>query len=184
MGYEPFSLDNGDNAENTSGDFGTASVAPFLKPDDGGGSDGGTSGGNSGDVDSNGDRFDESIHVDRDKRNADGSFRKRRGRKPNSAPSGNRARSSNKASIEALTRALAIVHLGIASATKTPEIALEDEEAQTLASAVNNVLIEFDIRPDPKSEAIFGLVVAAGSIYGPRVYLVRERKKQERKDNA
>lgn len=77
---------------------------------------------------------------------------------------------------------LAIVHMGLASATKTPELKLEDEEAEALAKSTAVVLEEFDIRPDPKIEAIIGLVTTAGMIYGPRVYLIAERKKQEKRD--
>jgi len=56
---------------------------------------------------------------------------------------------------------------------------LEDGEAENLAKATATVLTEFDIRPDPKVEAVIGLVTAAGLIYGPRIYLITERKKEE-----
>ena len=176
--YKPFSLTGG-NADgenrdaNDHGNDGAAS-ATFL-----GGSDG-DSGGN-GERDANGDRFDPAIHVSPDKRNADGSYRKKRGRKANNfTASRSRSKASNQASIEGLTRMLAIVHIGLASATKTPELKLEDEEAEALAKSTAVVLEEFDIRPDPKIEAIIGLVTTAGMIYGPRVYLITERKKRER----
>jgi len=55
-------------------------------------------------------------------------------------------------------------------------------EADALANAAANVLIEFDIQPNPKVQAIVGLVMTAGSIYGPRVYLIRERKKGEKEN--
>jgi hypothetical protein len=58
-------------------------------------------------------------------------------------------------------------------------LALDNSEAENLAKATATVLTEFDIRPDPKVEAVIGLVTAAGLIYGPRVYLITERKKQE-----
>lgn len=179
--YKPFSLsggdaNNGDTDAQINGDDG-ASSATFL-----GGSDGGSSG--SGERDANGERFDASIHISPDKRNADGSFRKKRGRKSGNATASTRSRSkaSNQASVEGLTRMLAIIHMGIASATKTPELKLEDEEAEALAKSTAVVLEEFDIRPDPKIEAIIGLVTTAGMIYGPRVYLIAERKKQEKRD--
>jgi hypothetical protein len=77
---------------------------------------------------------------------------------------------------------LAIVHIGLAAATKTPELALEEQESEILAKSIANVLDEFDIRPDPKVEAIVGLVTTAGMIYGPRVYLISERKKREKQE--
>lgn len=73
-----------------------------------------------------------------------------------------------------------LVHVGIASATKTPELALAEDEATTLARASARVLEEFDIRPDPKIEAVIGLVIASASVYGPKVYFIRERLKVER----
>ena len=75
---------------------------------------------------------------------------------------------------------LAIIHIGIAGATKTPEMKLQDDEAEALAKSTAVVLEEFDIRPDPKIEAIVGLVTTASMIYGPRIYLITERKKRER----
>jgi hypothetical protein len=75
---------------------------------------------------------------------------------------------------------LGFVHLGIASALKTPEIKLEDDESKALAQATARVLEEFDWTPDPKVQAVVGLIMTAGSVYGPKVYFIRERKKAER----
>lgn len=132
-----------------------------------------------------GDGFDPAIHVSRDKRNADGSYTRKRGRRAGSTASGNhRGESSRKAnhtaSVESLTRVLAVLHLGIAAATKAPEMALEDQEAEALATATSNVLKEFDIQPNPKVEALVALAMTAGSIYGPRIYLIGERRKREK----
>lgn len=172
--YKPFNIDSGDaGGEDTdANDIGTS--AGFLIGDNGG---------SSGDSerDANGDRFDANVHISPDKRNADGSYRKKRGRKSgNTTTTRSRSKANNQASIEGLTRMLAIIHLGLSSATKTPELKLEDEEAEALAKSTAMVLEEFDIRPDPKIEAIVGLVTTAGMIYGPRVYLITERKKRER----
>lgn len=180
---EIFGKPLGDVGEGEPGNAGGfASNAGFLTfgrgpddPDNGSGS-----GSDSGD---NGE-FDPSIHISRDKRNADGSYRRKRARRGTSANSGNKARKNSKTGVEALTNALAIVHFGIAAATKTPELVLADEEAKVLAEASANVLSEFDIRPDPKVEAIFGLIVAAGSIYGPKAYLIRKRWKEENDKGA
>jgi len=42
-------------------------------------------------------------------------------------------------------------------------------------------LAEFNITPDPKVAAIVGLVVAAGTVYGPMAVSIRMRKDAERK---
>lgn len=177
MDYKPFADTGGGIGGESRGVDDAATNANFLLGDSGA-----NNGGNSGDDsrDANGDKFDASIHIDPDKRNADGSFRRKRTRKSNSTSGGNRSKASNQASIDGLTRMLAIIHIGLASATKTPELKLEDDEAEALAKSTAVVLQEFDIRPDPKIEAIVGLVTTAGMIYGPRIYLISERKKKER----
>jgi hypothetical protein len=180
MAYVPFGgTTDGNSSEAGSSDNpgNNGAVAHFL-----GGSDNGSSG--SGERDARGDEFDPAIHIDRDKRNADGSFRKKRGRKSATAAPRSRTKADNQASVEGLTRILAIFHVGIAAATKTPEMVLQDAEASNLAAATANVLEEFDIRPDPKIEAVIGLVTAASMIYGPRIYLITERKKREAVERA
>lgn len=170
-------LFGGTNSGTGSGEPSIEGDAPsFLIP----GNDGST-GNDSGGTTSDG--FDPAVHIGRDKLNSDGSFRKKRGRKAGSggsnSSSGTRTKAQNTASVEGLTRILAILHVGLAAATKTPEMVLEDSEAENLAKATATVLTEFDIRPDPKVEAVIGLVTAAGLIYGPRIYLITERKKLE-----
>lgn len=167
------SLNLGGNAEptNSVGEF-----ADFLSLD--GNSGNGSAGGSGGDDGG----FDPSIHVSPDKRNADGSYTKKRGRRSsggNSSNSGSKRKTDHSASIDSLTRVLSILHIGIAGATKSPEMILEDTEAESLAKATANVLEQFDIKPDPKIEAIVGLVMVSATIYGPRVYNIRERRKEE-----
>lgn len=178
--YQPFgSGASGDE----SGDSGIESAnASFLNL--GGGSNSGDdSGGN--DRDSNGDLWDGDIHTEKRTKNADGTWRKKRGRKASSASSGNRygrgsTQKSNKANIESLASILAIVHAGLASATKTPEIVLDGDDADALAKAATNVLVEFDVTPNPKVQAVVGLVMTCGAVYGPKAYLIKERLKEEK----
>jgi hypothetical protein len=149
-----------------------------------GGSDG--SGSGSASRDAAGTEFDGSIHAGLDKFNADGTFRKRRGRKSGSAGSSGkrqtRASADYSASVDSLARMLGYLHVGIAAASRTPELVITEDESKALAGATARVLEEFDIRPDPKVEAIVGLVTTAGAIYGPKVYFIRERKKAEREE--
>lgn len=74
-----------------------------------------------------------------------------------------------------------MLHVGIATIGKAPEMELSKDESDLLANATVNVLQEFDIRPDPKTEAVFGLIVACGTVYGPRAFLYRKRKAEESK---
>lgn len=164
--------DAGSSDTTTSFDLGTP--APFL-----GGNDGDSGGPNGG---IGGAEFDPDIHIGRDKLNADGSYRRKRGRKSGATAARSRSKADNQASIDGLTRVLSILHVGLASVSKTPELVLQDDEATMLAASTARVLEEFDIRPDPKIEAIIGLVTACGIVYGPRVYMITERKKRERED--
>jgi hypothetical protein len=61
---------------------------------------------------------------------------------------------------------------------------LETDDAEALAKATAQVLIEFDITPNPKVQACVALAMTAGSIYGSKVYLIRERRKEEREANV
>lgn len=181
MAYEPFSLGTGNTDAQSGSGFaddtdptGLGTGATFL------GGSGDDSGGSSGDVGGDDTVYDPERHVGPDKRNADGTYRRKRRRKSgNSAAPRSRTKADHQASLEGLTRILSIMHIGIATATKMPEMVLEEDEAKNLAAATATVLSEFDIRPDPKIEAIIGLVTAAGMIYGPRVYLITDRKKKE-----
>lgn len=74
-----------------------------------------------------------------------------------------------------------VVHAGIASFTKFEEFALSDTEATTLSKSVVNVMQEFDIAPDPRIVAVFGLVTTAGMIYGPRMYNYSEFRAAKKK---
>ncbi len=160
------------------GDAPSFATASFLS----GGTDGGDSGRSSG-TDSGG--FDPAIHVGRDSVNADGSYRRKRGRRPGSSSgSGNKRAATLSASVDALAGVLSVLHAGIAAATKTPELAIDNDDATTLAKATANVLAEFNIAPDPKVAAVIGLVIAAGSVYGPMGFNIRERKLREAKEKA
>ena len=192
--YEPFG-GREPGTPNTDRDDGSSGiVAPFLSLGGGtanGDGSGDNSGSGSGGTDGlgTGERFDPTIHVSPDKRNADGRYTKKRGRKAGgsssatgSRGSGRTSEASYKAGVDTLATCLMIVHAGIASVSKTPELALEEDEADSLAKATANVLQEFDIAPNPKVQAVVGLVVTSGTIYGSKIYLIRERKKEERNE--
>jgi hypothetical protein len=168
----------------TTGSEGIVSAEqPAVDPASFGGSSGGSDGGSI--RDAAGTEFDPAIHVGPDSRNNDGSFRRKRGRKAGSGSHGKAKVHSNlEGSIEALTKGLAIFHIALATATKTPELVIEDSEAKSLATATVNVLDQYDIRPDPKIEAIIGLIGVSCATYIPRYMSIKMRKEQERKEKA
>lgn len=77
-----------------------------------------------------------------------------------------------------------MLHIGIANVSKSPEFEIDKTESDLLANATVNVLQQFDIRPDPRAEAIFGLLVACGTVYGPRIYIHNKRKQTDKKAKA
>lgn len=53
-----------------------------------------------------------------------------------------------------------------------------------LSRASVNMMEQFDITPDPKTQAVVGLIVAAATVYGPRAVAYRFRKAQEKAEET
>lgn len=177
MSEQNNSSGSGFNLTFGDGDGGNASIAAIARQPN-------FAAPNSGDDDGHGNRYDPDRHSGR--RNRDGSWSLKRGRRGTGDSNSGTSRTKNKskavpqASIDALTQVLIVVHAGLAGMTKAPELELEKDDAETLSKAAANVMSEFDVTPDPKVTAIVGLVMAAGTVYGPKMYMIRERIKEER----
>ena len=118
--------------------------------------------------------------------NKDGSRRRKRGKRASGGgASSARSHSSQKTAadlkgaIDVLSGTLQLLHFTAANALNIPELVLKPEEGDSLAKATTNVMEQFDLRPDPKTQALIGAICVAGSIYGPRVYLYRTRLADE-----
>ncbi len=63
-----------------------------------------------------------------------------------------------------------MAHAGLAIAFNAPKLTLDEMEGEKLAGAVQKVLRHYDL-PDVASETKdwIGLIIVAGSIYGPRL---------------
>lgn len=72
--------------------------------------------------------------------------------------------------------------MGVAGVTNTPELMIDENEAEYLARSTANVLEQFDMKPDPKIQAIVGLIIAAGTVYGPRAYMIKSRHAAEARE--
>ena len=125
--------------------------------------------------------------------NKDGSPRKKRGRKPGSGgnpassganKSGGAKNSQNLTAIETLSFAINGFHIALAAFTKAPELTLEDSESDALAKSLWNVAQQFDMSPDPRIIAIAGLIATSAQIYGPRFYIIQDRRKKEKPIDA
>jgi len=77
-----------------------------------------------------------------------------------------------------LSRVLLFVHAGLAKAVH-PVMEIDPEESSMLAAPMVDVMDQFGLKPDPKYEAIVGLITAASMVYGPRIYMM-SRSKQEK----
>ena len=128
-------------------------------------------------------QFDPAIHVAPDKRNRDGSYTRKRGRKAGTTSNQNYNKKATNLSesIEQLSKVILFAHTGLAVATRCPEFELDKEESDYLAKASANVLEQFDITPDPKTQAIAGLIIALGTVYAPRYIMISARVKSEKK---
>lgn len=85
-------------------------------------------------------------------------------------------------SVDNLSKTLMLLHLGIASKFNVPEIVIDERESELLSSAAMNMLDQFEIQIDPKMQAAVGLIVAAGTVYGPRVIAISYRRNKEQKE--
>jgi hypothetical protein len=154
------------------------------KPIDPAASIGGSGNGDGGITDSAGNRFDPTVHSSPDSRNADGTFRRKRGRKAGGSNTKSRSQihSDIKETAQFLASGLVIFHASMAAMTKTPELELDGEEAQGLAESGLTLAAMYDITPDPKLQAAILFAGQVGMIYGTRIVAIRARKRQEEKE--
>lgn len=66
--------------------------------------------------------------------------------------------------------------------TKTPELELEQEEANALATSGLTLAAMYDITPDPKLQAMILFASQLGMVYGTRFVAIKARKAQEKKE--
>jgi hypothetical protein len=68
----------------------------------------------------------------------------------------------------------------MAAMTKTPELELDGEEANGLATSGLTLAAMYDITPDPKLQAAILFAGQVGMIYGTRIVAIRARKAHEK----
>lgn len=64
----------------------------------------------------------------------------------------------------------------MAGALQAPELVLTKDEANGLAKAAADVASHYPTTIDPKVLAWCNLAMAVGIVYGPRVYMISQRK--------
>lgn len=107
---------------------------------------------------------------------ANGKPKKKRGRKPGQKVAVNTAKPVKEKfnGVEMLAAQFQILNVGISYMTRFDDFRLDDQEANDLANATAQVMVQFNYTPDPKFTAVMGLVTTVGIIYGPRVYLYKK----------
>lgn len=143
-------------------------------------------------TDRSGARWDPAIHATgRDGGpvlTAAGTFRARRGSRGSGgsdAPATPRPRPRTTSTartipVESYAGVLLNVHTALAAAFATPELVLEDAQAQALAQALADVQAQYGGVIDPRAQAWAQLGIVAASIYVPVAIKVRLRKQAER----
>ena len=107
---------------------------------------------------------------------AEGTEQKRRGRKP-----GQKTRKNEKLDLtETLKTSLIFAHIGLAIGTRTPELALSEEQAKAMAVATADVLQYYDTQIPAKTMAWVNLAMCCGGIYFEKTTAVVERKRAEK----
>jgi len=70
------------------------------------------------------------------------------------------------------------IHSIIAAMTGNPIWNINDSEAGQLAASIEGIAAQYDLEVNPKVAAMLNFAFVATTIYGPRIYLMREMAKQ------
>jgi len=82
--------------------------------------------------------------------------------------------------LDSLNFTLFYAHALLAKAARTPEIALDETEAKTLATSAMNVMQHYNIKASQKAIDWGNLVLTMGIVYGGKFHAISERQKAER----
>ena len=163
--------------DNLRPDGTTANVVPASAIFDfGSDATGGGNGGDSGQGGSGG-NFDPAAPLGY---KADGTPRKRRGRKPGSAAGIGGQKASRVPAVDAIAGTLYSIH-GLLAAAVAPELMLSEDEANKLAKATAQVAEVSNWDIDPRALAWSNLTMTAIAIYGPRALHIYARVQYERR---
>lgn len=86
---------------------------------------------------------------------------------------------AKKVPVDSLARLLAMAHGALSALTKTPELEITDNEARMLATPLSEIFVLYDVQPPPQLMLAMEMTTAASYVYGPKLYMWRERMKEE-----
>lgn len=93
-------------------------------------------------------------------------------------------RGGEKISVGVLATQLQLAHMALAGVTRIEELALSNEEAQTLAKACIEFSEQHGVVISGKAAATIQLILALTGTYGPRLFAYKMRKNAERRANS
>lgn len=165
-----------DDSAPDPGDFGLEEPIDPVTLAGGNGSDANDGGPGNGD---GGDdfTFDPERHIGIDRRNADGSYRRKR-RTGKRGP--RKSSSSSSLDIGTVSAILMSVHAGVAGMIATPELMLSEPEAKQLGQGLLELERCYPMAVDPRVLAWVNMTAICGMIYGPRIMAIRMRRQNER----
>lgn len=90
-----------------------------------------------------------------------------------------KAKATKKVPVDALSKLLVMAHAMGANLTRTPELEINSGEAKMLADPLSELLVLYEVEPDPRIMAMMEFGLAASYVYGPRFTMIRMRLKAE-----
>jgi hypothetical protein len=82
--------------------------------------------------------------------------------------------------VDGLAMQLVVMHAVLAKALKAPELAVDMDGARTLAKGIKGMMAQYSVNISPKMLAFYQLMGACAVVYGPRLFLIADRKSKER----
>lgn len=123
--------------------------------------------------------FDPAVHATRadgsPSINPNGTFRRRRGTGAARRTYTGAGAAPRSIPVSSYAGSLIVVHAALAGALNAPELAINQEQGDTLAKAIAEVQSHYGSVLDPKTEAWVKLAIVAGSVYVPKVIDIRNR---------
>lgn len=162
---KPFFADEGQS--NTI--EGTFREIPIIDPNENGDIGTGNETGNSGDTSSNGNQ-QSSTSSGRKTRSDKG--------KPRGTRSAKTAFQSD-LGVGGFSEAIQAIHMALAGIAKCPELELDDEEAQKVTKALDELAAFYNVQPSPQAKVWMNFTGAMSAVYGPRFFAIRARMRKE-----
>lgn len=108
-----------------------------------------------------------------------GRIRKRRTRGATGSGATPKQKTGKKVPVDALSRLLLMSHLMLANVSRTPELEINEDESMLIANPLSELLVLYEVEIDPRILQLMELGGACSYVYGPRIYMIRERLKAE-----